>query len=215
MLHIFSNFVASLTLIFDHSVKTVEHIYRYWDNSIDLQNFQPQLTRKHISQARYEVRLPIFIRQPFYKFVFLKEVSTDEKHIFQCASGTTRYTIPFPLKPAKKYEINVFCGSCDGPGRFTLVAHPTLKFQAGIWRCISRFMCIMFCFICLICHACIKMIIFLCCFSHGQESTNVVVQTSNSILQWSISTPPHPFVVQEQTTSVLWQNSFSEWWNND
>lgn len=132
----------------------------YTDNSTDLQNLQPQLTRKHISQARYEVRLPIFIGQPFYKFIFLKEVSTDEKHLFQCASGTTRYKIPFPLKPAKKYEINVFCGSCDGPGRFTLVAHPPLKFQAGIWRCIYKYMWIMFCFICLICHACIKMIMF-------------------------------------------------------
>lgn len=95
-------------------------------------NLQPQLTRKHISQARYEVRLPMLTRQPCYKFICLKEVSTDEKHLFQCANGTTRYTVPFPLKPAKEYEINVFCGSCDGPGRYTLDAYPPLKFQAAM-----------------------------------------------------------------------------------
>lgn len=95
-------------------------------------NLYLQLTRKHISQARYEVRLPIFVGRIFYKFIFLREVTTDEKHLFRCASNTTRYTIPFPLKPTKEYEIKVLCGSYDVPGRFSLSAHPPLKFKAAM-----------------------------------------------------------------------------------
>lgn len=90
---------------------------------------QLQLSRRHISKAKYEIR---FSSSDGTKFIFLTESETDEKHFFQCASGTTKYEIPFPLKPTKEYEINVFRGECLDPGRFTLSEHGSLKFQAGI-----------------------------------------------------------------------------------
>lgn len=89
-----------------------------------------ELSRKHRSNAKYEVRFP----SDGTKFIFLTEIETDEKHFFQCASGTAKYEIPFPLKPTKEYEINVYFGSCDGHERFSLSKHGSLKFQAGIYH---------------------------------------------------------------------------------
>lgn len=100
-----------------------------------LQN-QLQLSRRHISKAKYEIR---FSSSDGTKFIFLTESETDEKHFFQCASGTTKYEIPFPLKPTKEYEINVFRGECLDHGRFTLSEHGSLKFQAGISTCFCQF----------------------------------------------------------------------------
>lgn len=88
-----------------------------------------ELSRKHISNAKYEVR---FRSSGGTKLIFLTEIETDEKHFFQCASGTTKYEIPFSLNPTKEYEISVFFGSCDGPGRFSLSEHGSIKFQAAM-----------------------------------------------------------------------------------
>lgn len=88
-----------------------------------------ELSRKHISNAKYEVR---FDSSDETKFIFLKEVETNENHFFLCASGTAKYAIPFSLRPTKVYEINAFRGSCDGSGRFTLSEHGFLKFQAAM-----------------------------------------------------------------------------------
>lgn len=116
---------------FQHTIRNKKLTNRWFF----LQN-QLQLSRRHISKAKYEIR---FSSSDGTKFIFLTESETDEKHFFQCASGTTKYEIPFPLTPTKEYEINVFRGECLDPGRFTLSEHGSLKFQAGISTCFCQF----------------------------------------------------------------------------